>query len=91
MPYKKLMSAKTTTGASTTFAWSGGFGIFSCNDVGTGTVKLQHSPDSETTWIDTGGAVTFASTEGVGSFQLPAGVTIRALATAASSTGRSRS
>jgi hypothetical protein len=86
MPYKKLLTAITTTGASTSYTWLGGTMTVTVDGLGTGGVKLQSSPDGGTTWEDVGSDVTFTS-DGMANAQLMPGLIVRALVTTASTTG----
>lgn len=88
MPYKQLLSAVTTTGASTTYQWLGGIGTLSGTGFGSsGAFKLQHSPDG-TNWISssTEAVLNASSSAGAVNFQLPV-CQIRVLVTVASTTG----
>lgn len=87
-----LLYARSTDGNGTAVVWPGGRGVFvAYGTFGSGTVKLQWSPNDGTTWIDVDASgdtfVTFTA-NGSGGFELPA-CQIRAVlsgATAASVT-----
>ena len=79
---KTLFAAQAADGQSATFAWDGGRGTFTAwGTFGSGTVKLQMSPDGGSTWIDmldvNGNAVS-ETANGMALFELAAGVKIRA-------------
>ena len=71
-----IQKAFTADGQSSTVDWSGGAGTVVAwgSDFGSGTIKLQMSPDAGTTWIDTG--ISFTA-NGVERFALEPGVDLR--------------
>lgn len=72
----KLFTLRTTDGNGNAADWPGGRGAFAAyGTFGSGTVKLQWSPDDGTTWLDVDRSgdtyVTFTA-NGSGGFELPA-------------------
>jgi hypothetical protein len=73
---KKVFDSQTADGNSTAIVWHGGYGtVIVAGTWGGGTVKLRATPDGAT-WIDVGLDVEFTA-DGMGNFQLPAGLQLR--------------
>jgi hypothetical protein len=75
--YNALLEAVGANTSGAAVEWAGGRGVFTAyGTFGSGTCKLQWSPDAGTTWIDADRSgdtyVTFTA-NGVGGFELPPG------------------
>lgn len=71
-----LLTLRTTDGNGNAADWPGGRGAFvAYGTFGSGTVKLQWSPDDGTTWLDvdkSGETYVTLTANGSGGFELPA-------------------
>jgi hypothetical protein len=66
---KKLLDAVTANGNSSSYKWPGGKGtLVAAGTWGSGTITLQASPDSGTTWVSS--SVT-RTADGISAFDLP--------------------
>ena len=67
-----VLTADGQTAAANVVSWPGGQGVFvAYGTFGSGTVKLQWSPDDGTTWIDAGAAPLTLTAAGYGPFTIP--------------------
>ncbi len=90
--HRQLLSAATTTGAGTAITWLGGSAICTAHNLGTGSARVEISPDGtnyETAALF-GSTGTVLHSTGDGSLHtapIPAGYLIRGFAVSASTTG----
>lgn len=75
MALSYLFTPQTADGQTTAIDWPGGRGVFvAWGTFGSGTVKLQQSPDAGTTYIDvdrSGDTYVTFTVNGQGGFELP--------------------